>query len=222
MSAKQLRRSMPLMDRFLLRELRLKQSIQSIGEGKVENLSNLQQSVVNPNAFKTYKNPYSQRWIPSRLSLRRQAQLGKHAFANGRFDELIFEVDRMNLGKKSLAGPKLNKMRERIEELRNEALKQHESISSSSETVEQVAAQIHVPEQTPDQVRKLAKALASTHGPYRGRSKNNIFKGTIQERQAPKKRQNILDRMEKMDDVVANWRKQRKDTKTKALPKLPF
>lgn len=220
MSAKQLRKSMPLMDRFLVRENRLRNEIVTIGEGKVERLNDLQGRVVNPSAFRMYKNPFSGNWIPARLSLRRQAQLGKHAFAHGRFDELIEQVDRLNLGKRHLAGKKLNKMRDRIAELKAEEQEQiQRALSGEPENINIIQ---QTSKQTPGQVKQLAKALALTHGPYKGRSERNIFKGTIHARQAPAKKQNIHDRMAKMDQVIVDWKKQRKDLKTKAQPKLPF
>lgn len=220
---------MPLVDRFLVREHRLQANIEAIGgigkkEESVELYNDRQNRVTNPYAFSTYRNPYSGRQIPARLSLRRQAQLGKQAYAHGRFDELIKQVDKLNLGDERRAGVKLNKMRHRIAEIQAEEQEQIErAMSGEPEDVKVIqSVKQKTEKQTPDQVKRLAKALALTRGPYKGRSRHNIFKGTIHAREAPKKRQNINDRLSKMDQTISDWRKQRKDVKTKAQPKLPF
>lgn len=228
LSGKQLRKQLPLVDRFLVREYRLQSEIASMGQGErtanVEMFNDQNKSAVNPFAFRTYLNPNSGRTLPARLSLRRQAQLGKQAYAQGRFEELIEQVDKLNFGSKKSAGVKLNKMRSRIKELQVEEQTQIErTLSGEPEDVKVIqAVNQQIPKQTPDQVKRLAKALALTRGPYKGRSANNIFKGTIHARKAPQKRQNINDRLSKMDQTITDWRKQRKDAKTKSKPKLPF
>lgn len=232
MSGKQLRKSFPLVDRFLIREHRIQAEIGQMGEARnmferrenAKQYNNLIRRVINPTPFTGFRNPETGRFIPPRLSLRRQAQLGKQAYAEGRFDELIQQIDQLNFGSKEYAGVKLNKMRNRIAEIKAEEQDLIEkSMSGELEEMSVIqAVDQQIPKQTPDQVKRLAKALAMTRGPYKGRSKNNIFKGTLHARQGPKKRQNISDRLSKMDQTIVDWRKQRKDVKTKAKPKLPF
>ncbi|PWN35078.1 uncharacterized protein FA14DRAFT_122174 [Meira miltonrushii] len=145
-------------------------------KGNAQKYSYYNQRAINPHPFKLFHNRTTGKYINPRLSLRRQAQLGKQAFAEGRFDELIQQIDRLNFGNEYYAGEKLNKMRSRIAEIKAE-------------------------EQDLQQ-----KAMS----------------GELEQMKGPKRRQNITDRLSKMDQTIVDWRKQRKDVKTKAKPKLPF
>lgn len=205
MTTRQMRKALPSVDRFLVREARLKEAIGQVGGAEA---LRTRAGGVNPHAFAAYKNPATGRWLPPRLSLRRQAQLGKDAVRAGRFDELVGAIDGMHL----TAGPKLNRMRERIAELAEQkaelSARQAEVHGTAAEPAIAAQAHVHVGRtQAREQARKLAIALAATRGPYRGRSMRTIFKGTKAERRAPARRREIATKLAKMDQTVSSWRK---------------
>jgi len=181
---------MPLVDRFFLRETRVKE------------LASQEASPINPEPFKPYKSPTSGRWLPPRLSLRRQAQLGKEAYKNGQFEELTKFIQENG----RLESVKLGKMKARIEELAVEAEKVPGKGSEAS-TSSVVKGEKRTAREEGIRALRLARALAATRGPYAGRSLQRVFKGTRAERFAAPKKQATKEKMSTMDKTVEAWRK---------------
>lgn len=154
---------------------------------------------INPEPFNPYKSPTTGRWMPPRLSLRRQAQLAKESYRKGQFVKL----DRTLQEQGKMESVKLGKMKARMEELVTEA--GGEGAASVLQNKSSVAPRA-------DETKKaltLAKALAASRGPYTGRSLKNIFKGTKAEREAPGKKQETAQKMSAMAKTVEAWRKVR-------------
>jgi hypothetical protein len=198
-SAAQLRRQLPLVDRFIVRE------------GRAQELDSKLRHPVNPQPFHPTKSEATGRWIPPRFSLRRQAQLGKEAYKQGRFQELTEIVEEIG----SRPGIKLGKMKERIEELEAEHSRGRPSIPVSAPFSESGALEDATLKKTSRQLKMendrrailQARALAATRGPYSGRSLRNIFKGSKADREAPAKRRRTAERLSTMEQTVEAWRK---------------
>ena len=177
---------MPLVDRFLFREARV-EAVAAAGG----------QRPVNPSPFQPFKSPTTGRWMPPRLSLRRQAQLGKQAYKQGRFEYLTSALQEQ--GKTNSV--KLGKMRARIDELAAETGRQEQAVASATPRV------IAAPHEESKRALALARALAATRGPYSGRSLRTIFKGTRAEREAPGKKLETAQKMATMAKTIETWRK---------------
>jgi large subunit ribosomal protein L25 len=196
LTSRVLRRKLPLVDRFLFRESRT-QEVVSQGS-----------KPINPEPFKPHKSPTTGRWIPPRLSLRRQAQLGKVAYKEGKFEELSKFIQQTG----RLESVKLGKMKDRMEELAigpkqvEDLLEATATTLSSSDSPSTVAKKRTKMEEERRALR-LAKALAATRGPYAGRSLARIFKGTIAERHAAPRKQATREKLSTMDKSVEAWRK---------------
>jgi large subunit ribosomal protein L25 len=189
LTSRVLRRKLPLIDRFFIRENRAQETSKPI----------------NPEPFSPYKSPTTGRWLPPRLSLRRQAQLGKDAYKAGRFDELTQFVQ--NNGK--VESVKLANMKARIRDLaleaeRREGVKEAAAIDKLDDLV--VGVKRTAREEQYKAV-KLARALAATRGPYTGRSLQRIFKGTKAERFAVPRKLATKEKMSTMEKTVETWRK---------------
>lgn len=201
-SVRQLRRQLPLLDRFKLRENRTQDVVKQ------------NTRPINPQPFQPYKSPTTGRWMPPRLSLRRQAQLGKTAYREGRFDELADFVQQAG----TLQSSKLGKMKERIDELAASSADTiaipvngiSSTISADSILDGMSARNARVEAQK--QAIVQAKALAMTRGPYSGRSPRNIFKGTRAQREAPGKKRQTAEKMLTMEKTIETWRKVRSNS----------
>jgi large subunit ribosomal protein L25 len=200
-TAQQLRR-LPIVDRFVIRE------------GRAQELDSELRHPVNPLPFHPFKNESTGRWMPPRYSLRRQAQLGKEAYKQVRFQELTQIVEEIG----SRPGIKLGKMKERIEELQADGSRGGLTIPVSApaaatlEDLEGIALTKSARQTKMENDRRAvaqAKALAATRGPYSGRSLRNIFKGTKADRDAPAKRRRTAERLSTMEQTVETWRKVR-------------
>lgn len=156
--------------------------------------------------------------MPPRLSLRRQAQLGKEAYKQGRFEELTEIVGEIG----STPGVKLGKMKERLDtmmEVRDRGLtvpvSAPPSMTASSSSIEAIHLEEATLKKSPKQIRLEndrraivhAKALAATRGPYSGRSLRNIFKGSKAERDAPARKQRTVEKLLTMEQTIQAWRK---------------
>jgi large subunit ribosomal protein L25 len=205
-SVAQLRRQLPLLDRFIIRE------------GRAQELESNLRHPVNPSPFLPHKNEATGRWMPPRLSLRRQAQLGKEAYKQGRFEELTEIVREIG----TTPGVKLGKMKERIDAMAEVQKKgvtvpvsaPPSTLASSSSlksgdleeaTLKKSLKQIRLENDRRAVVH--AKALAATRGPYSGRSLRNIFKGTKAERDAPARKQRTAEKLLTMEQTIQAWRK---------------
>lgn len=75
--------------------------------------------------------------------------------------------------------------------------------------------------------KDLIAKIALAKGPYVGRRVKQIgfrrfFKGTLAERTRNKKDQKIAGNMERMKDIVDDWRNSKQQAKSKARPSQPF
>lgn len=205
-SVQQIRRQLPLLDRFKLRETRTKDVVRE------------KKRPINPQPFQPYKSPTTGRWMPPRYSLRRQAQLGKMAFREGRFKELIKFISKSSI----LQSVKLEDMKQRIHELSNTntvKIPVNGTLSASkaeSELNKERKLNIMTAKEAKLDAQKKAltqaKALAMTRGPYSGRSHRNIFKGTRAEREAPRKKRQTAEKMSTMEKTIETWRKVSKNS----------
>lgn len=182
----QLRRQLPLLERFQVRETRAKK------------VASTQERPINPHAFQPFKSPDTGRWYPPRISLRRQAQLGKEAYKAGKFDDLVRICGEDGI----VQSVKLNKMKMRIEELSGVGTAPTEAASISAPSTTKISKQ-----HAENRARRLAKALAATRGPYTGRSEKVLFKGTKAERSAPGRKRETAQKLSMMDQSVETWRK---------------
>ncbi|UZJ53237.1 hypothetical protein CBS101457_002557 [Exobasidium rhododendri] len=204
LTSRVLRRKLPLVDRFFVRESRAQGSTRPI----------------NPEPFKPYKSPSTGRWLPPRLSLRRQAQLGKEAYKAGRFVELTEFVQSNG----NLEGVKIGKMKARIDELAVVAEKKAEvkEAAALDKLDDAIGGVKRTAREEQKKALQLARALAATRGPYTGRSLQRIFKGTRAERFAAPKKFATKEKLSTMDKTVEAWRKSRAEAKYKVRPSLPF
>lgn len=199
-SSRQLRKALPLVDRFLFREARLQQKGTEIASTSIA-------ASANPYPFQPYKHPVTGRWIAPRLSLRRQAQLGKTAFRDGQLERVVQSVS--SGGGESTGSTKIDKMVQRIKELN---LQQNQDPFQLQQEKNQrlVESEREAPKllvQDEKQVMNLAKSWAASSRPYSGRSHRNIFKGTKAEREAPARKRRVAEKLEAMDKTIAAWKK---------------
>jgi hypothetical protein len=205
-----------VVDRFIAREARLKQRIEQ-SPGGVATLRSLAGGV-NPQATVMFKHPLTGRWIPPRLSIRAQADLGKAAYREGRFDELLQAFKTFDLK----LGSKLRQLQTRIVAGQNAQELSDSLVNSPALAILAERSTTLRPEQAKRNALAAAKQFAVGHGPYSGRSRRNLFKGTKAERDAPARKRAIVEKLGKMDTTITTWRQARRDAKIKAQPKLPF
>lgn len=127
-------------------------------------------------------------WRPGSLSLRRQAQLANTAYEQGRLQEL------------PSGSRKVEKLKQRMVE--------SESILDSAPTPFSLAAQdgiLLTKKHMDHRALVHAKQLMENKGPYAGR-KGPAFKGTKQQRQVKRRKDEVKRRLDGMEKLVENWR----------------